>query len=930
MRNNTNNKTNKTNNNSFRTILAALIAFIVFASAFTTFATQLYADRGTSVNLTQEIFDQESVPEKFNPSKDAKDGAYNYKLYFVLANDKKTLLPHADGNPMLVKGTEPGTVQIPEELIPDEIGGYSLVNDQLFTVNVIKGTTVSAYILYDKAFDSGDTADVNVGDGNAGGGDTGDSNAGSSNAGGSNAGSGDSSGGGKAGGGAKADTPNGTADNTTGGTGSNTAGSNTTGNAAGGTTGGTGSNTAGGNAAGGNNGSAKDNPAPETASYTIRFMLEDGVTPAPGIEPNPLTIDGEPLGKAEIPADYRPASLADGLFVLASPAPASVDVKADNSAEVILTYKAANGYGYEVIPCDANGAPLELDGNGNDIEPYYSAKPTFGETSVYFPSIEGYRKVAGQPDTVELTVYNNKNNPVMINAIYEFDPNWRGAEYDVNYLLYDDESFLENYPGGSSITSKGKRLGLQGVTEFMPYFIDDETGDTYRLTADQDLTVNVVPGNYIYKDIYYQLDNRGGSNRYEVTLNYKSKGGDDGHEFDYTPNPQVIWGLTEGEEINLAFYYPTEYNGYRIVELPDNKLRVGDSDKAITLEYEYRAPTAAASDNYSVFCNYSFDISDVITITPPEKAPTPLTGPDADNGAGNGDSDNNIDSDSDSNSNSDSDSNRESGSDIDSDIDSDVDSDIDSDIDTADDNADDHTETEGADIDKNDVSTGNGDDSATAGGSGPVATDGLAAADGGNGTTAADVPDTPTQFKVYYYLGDGVNPVPEYGNTPGEFTAKGFGVANLREGEHYPLTISNYVLLKNQSLSVYVDSDGTSAIALFYGSKMQTMSLEQTGLNTYTVDAIRVKDAIVTGKGTPGATIITIWPQGTKSGTRVGHDDNWAVAVPNNEKEFKNDEIIDVSHTEIGKSESKSFPVKVGSTGKEYDDKLPGSGGDGE
>ena len=822
-------------------LLISLLTLAVLMSALTFSEPHLYADSNGHVNIYEDVFTMENVPEKIGPQhradeKTPEENTGDYKLYYVLANDRSTLIPKYGANPASIKGVEPGTVQIPDSYIPDEINGYIKVEGQNTTVNVIAGHTVSAYILYayvsNDGYFEGDDVD------NVGGGVKGDGAAGKGALA-PLAKGGMAPDGFERQGGFTVDSQGGLAP--------------------------TSSSSSSNDALAPTSSSDTGRPIQATASYTIRFMLEDGVTPAPGVEPNPLTIDGELPGKVAIPPEYCPASLADGLYVLTSPAPASVDVKADNSTEVILTYKATNGYGYEVYPCDSDGSPLELDGEGNDIEPYYTAKSTFGETSVYFPNIDGYRKVAGQPDTVELTVYNNKENPVMINAIYEYDPYWRGAEYDVNYLLYDDESFLENYPGGSSITAKGKRLGLQGVTEFMPYFIDEETGDTYRLTADQDLTVNVVPGSYIYKDVYYQIDNRGGSNRYEITLNYKSKGGDDGHEFDYTPNPQVIWGLTEGEEINLAFYYPTEYNGYRIVELPDNKLRVGDSDKTITLEYEYRAPTAAASDNYSEFYNYSFNVGETITITPIEKAPVYTadttanadmgastvadTGTDANAGAGDGGDT--------------ADNNHADGGSDDSDV----------------------VDIGGTDNSSNDNATF-GDDS--------------------------DITNKAAQtiFRIYYYLGDGSTPLPGYENNPLEINIDSPGITDLIEGIHYPPELDGYVLMKNQNLSVYAGPAGGGAIALFYGASIQKMTLEKTGNDTYTVDPIVETDEIVTGTGAPGATITAEWPRGTKSGTRVGVDDSWAIAIPT-EVTIARTDIVYVSHTMTGKAPSDPFEATV-------------------
>ena len=791
---------------ALRPALATVLAFTVFAAAMPGSTLKTYADweeaDGVVANATViENFKIASVAvggergaggtgENGGEGGAGATETGDYMIYYVLESDMKTLINGAGQNPLHVKDAVPGTAQIPPERAPGKIGGYTLAEGQNLTVNVAAGKTVSTYVLYSDGTSGADATDDGI---STNGGDT-------------------------------ANNANAPDDRANGDT--NSVGVN------------------GGVNNGFNNGAA------ETASYTIRFLLEDGVTPAPGIGPNPLTISGETPGPVKIPREYYPAAIADGLYTLADQSDPVVDATADGGSEVSFVYKAANGYSYKVIPCDTNGNPLDYDGKGKEIEPYVIAKPTFGEANVYFPYVEGYRAVDGQPDTVELSVYNNVENPALINLIYEYDPGWRGAEYDVSYMLYGDDTILRNYPGGAAITARGKPLGLQGVTEYLHSFTDAETGVKYRLAPDQELNVDIRPGRAASKEIYYAIDGDGTgavNDSHTITLNYQIDGGTRALP-GYEPASREIWGLRDGEKINLAFFYPTEFNGYYIISLPDGDIEIDGRDLTFDIEYEYKAPSVSTSVNYSVYHNYSVDCDEIITITPLEKnaADSKTDAPGADDATDVADADDTADA--------------------------------------AD--ADDPEET--ADADK----TGAG-----------------SALDADDPEETADM-----LFTVYYYLSDGVTALPGREDGQVDFAAAGHGVVALSEREHYDSEAGGYSLTDNQKLSLYADIDGTSAIAVFYDSEFMAMSMEiemeKTSDESYAVDEVCVDDKIVTGTGTPKAVITVKWPDGTKSGTRVGADGAWAVAIPDGVGLVIGD-ILEVTHTETAKAASSPFEATI-------------------
>ena len=777
-----------------RTAISATLSLAVFMAAMPIAFAQSEYTIHESASVVNKIVSSNGGEEAgVDADHIIADESGGIKLYYMLGSDRKTLVPGARNNPMTIQGVNPGATQIPLKYVPEAIGEYKLAETQNLTVNVVSGKTVTAYVLYEDIIDR--IAHDDVEDFGA------DSDAETY----------------ADGGGSESADENANTDTSAG--------------------------------------DRDVDPREENivyASYTIRYMMEDGTTPAP-ITPNPLTVEGVEPGNVTVPADYRPYEIADGLYVLQNSSDTTVNVTEDNSAEIIYTYKAARGYGYRVVPSDEFGTPLAYDGFGDVVDAYETSNSQPGETKVYFPHVEGFRKVEDQPETVELTVYNNIENPAVINAIYEYDPYWRGGGYDLDFRLYGEDTVLRNYPGGASISVSGKRLGLQGVKEYMTTFIDDETGDVYRIAPLQDLTVNLIPGERVVKDIYYMVDNtRNSDNYYTITLNYVLK---NHNEFlpDYSPNPHEIWGLENKERVNLAEYFPTEFGNYRILELPESDITIDERDLDVYIEYEYREPSVPAGYYHSVFFNYSFGgedtVIEVAENTNAKKA-------DADNTAAGVTTAENTAA-------------VESGADNTA----------------AGASADEKAAAGNAAAGKQDTA-GAGQTGVSQAGAGQT---GVSQAGAENGALNGEFHGE-TAYKVYYYLNDGINVLPGSDEDGLDYMTNDVGVVDLSADDHNQLAAEGFALSEGQNMSVYVDADGASAIALFYEPTVTMMGaedLEQTESESFIIDDIILdlensnrKGFIVTGKGLAKATVTIEWEDGTTSGTKVHADGEWAMAIP--------------------------------------------------
>ena len=171
--------------------------------------------------------------------------------------------------------------------------------------------------------------------------------------------------------------------------------------------------------------------------------------------------------------------------------------------------------------------------------------------------------------------------------------------------------------------------------------------------------------------------------------------------------------------------------------------------------------------------------------------------------------------------------------------------------------------------------------------------------------------DKPAPYKIFYCLNGGDIIISEYEFNPREFTAARSGILILEEGAHYSREIDGRPLLDGQNLSVYADPDGSSAIALFYGDIDQPEIIEDISDGEFTVDFINATDIIVTGSGIPKSRITVEWPDGLKSGTLVGIDGFWAVAVPLGTP-LKDGDELSVTQTEKNKAPSHPMEATIG------------------